>query len=92
MQLMTAQFNGKVEAASKREYGQAFIDVKENKGGLFSELPTNQQVWMSHGDLVTEVPEGFEVTATSTDCPIAAMVDTDASILWRSIPPGSSSL
>lgn len=76
MQLMTAQFNGKVEAASKREYGQAFIDVKENKTGLFSELPTNQQVWMSHGDLVTEVPEGFEVTATSTDCPIAAMADT----------------
>lgn len=76
MQLMTAQFNGKVEAASKREYGQAFIDVKENKDGLFSELPTNQQVWMSHGDLVTEVPEGFEVTATSTDCPIAAMADT----------------
>lgn len=76
MQLMTAQFNGKVEAASKREYGQAFIDVKENKAGLFSELPTNQQVWMSHGDLVTEVPEGFEVTATSTDCPIAAMADT----------------
>lgn len=75
MQLMTAQFNGKVEAASKREYGQAFIDVKENKAGLFSELPTNQQVWMSHGDLVTEVPEGFEVTATSTDCPIAAMAD-----------------
>lgn len=76
MQLMTAQFNGKVEAASKREYGQAFIDVKENKAGLFSELPTNQQVWMSHGDLVTEVPEGFEVTATSTDCPIAAIADT----------------
>lgn len=76
MQLMTAQFNGKVEAASKREYGQAFIDVKENKAGLFSELPTNQQVWMSHGDLVTEVPEGFEVTATSSDCPIAAMADT----------------
>lgn len=76
MQLMTAQFNGKVEAASKREYGQAFIDVKENKTGLFSELPTNQQVWMSHGDLVTEVPEGFEVTATSSDCPIAAMADT----------------
>ncbi|MDT2801789.1 glutamine-hydrolyzing GMP synthase [Vagococcus lutrae] len=76
MQLMTTQFNGKVEAASKREYGQAFIDVKENKAGLFSELPTNQQVWMSHGDLVAEVPEGFEVTATSTDCPIAAMADT----------------
>lgn len=76
MQLMTAQFNGKVEAASKREYGQAFIDVKENEAGLFSELPTSQQVWMSHGDLVTEVPEGFEVTATSSDCPIAAMADT----------------
>ena len=73
MQLMTAEFGGKVEAASKKEYGQAFIDIQDAKAGLFENLPARQQVWMSHGDLVTEVPVGFEITATSPDCPIAAM-------------------
>ncbi|QIL45840.1 glutamine-hydrolyzing GMP synthase [Vagococcus coleopterorum] len=73
MQLMTNEFGGKVEAASKKEYGQAFIDIQDDKAGLFAGLPARQQVWMSHGDLVTEVPAGFEITATSTDCPIAAM-------------------
>ncbi|MDF0479651.1 glutamine-hydrolyzing GMP synthase [Vagococcus sp. PNs007] len=73
MQLMTAEFGGKVEAASKKEYGQAFIDIQDAKAGLFENLPARQQVWMSHGDLVTEVPAGFEITATSPDCPIAAM-------------------
>ena len=73
MQLMTKEFGGKVEAASKKEYGQAFIELQSEKAGLFQDLPAKQQVWMSHGDLVTELPAGFEVTATSADCPIAAM-------------------
>ncbi|MGY3747602.1 glutamine-hydrolyzing GMP synthase [Vagococcus salmoninarum] len=73
MQLMTLEFGGTVEAASKKEYGQAFIDVQNTESGVFAKLPKKQQVWMSHGDLVTEVPVGFEVTATSSDCPIAAM-------------------
>lgn len=73
MQLMTAEFGGKVEAASKKEYGQSFIDIQDPEAGLFAGLPARQQVWMSHGDLVTEVPAGFEITATSADCPIAAM-------------------
>lgn len=76
MQLMTQEFGGVVEGASKKEYGQAFIDVQNTKAGLFNGLPEKQQVWMSHGDLVTKVPEGFKVTATSTDCPIAAMENT----------------
>lgn len=76
MQLMTQEFGGVVESASKKEYGQAFIDIQNTKAGLFNGLPERQQVWMSHGDLVTKVPEGFKVTATSTDCPIAAMENT----------------
>lgn len=76
MQLMTQEFGGVVEGAAKKEYGQAFIDVQNPKSGLFNGLPERQQVWMSHGDLVTKVPEGFKVTATSTDCPIAAMENT----------------
>ncbi|RST89219.1 GMP synthase (glutamine-hydrolyzing) [Vagococcus humatus] len=77
MQLMTQHFGGKVESASKREYGQAFINITSQEALLFQDLPEKQQVWMSHGDLVTEVPAGFEVVATSQDCPIAAMQQLD---------------
>ncbi|WEG73503.1 glutamine-hydrolyzing GMP synthase [Vagococcus intermedius] len=77
MQLMTDHFGGTVEAASKKEYGQAFIDIQGDDTGLFNNLPTRQQVWMSHGDLVTKVPTGFEITATSADCPIAAMANKE---------------
>ena len=74
MQLMAQIHGGKVEGAATREYGKAEINVtSDNK--LFAELPKDQVVWMSHGDHVTAVPEGFEVIATSPACPIAAMAD-----------------
>ncbi|MBC1493378.1 glutamine-hydrolyzing GMP synthase [Listeria booriae] len=74
MQLMTNHFAGKVEPAKDREYGKASINV-EKPSRLFAGLPTDQIVWMSHGDLVVAEPEGFEVTATSTSCPIAAITN-----------------
>lgn len=76
MQLMTKDLGGKVEAAQHKEYGQAFIEVAD-QARLFQGTPQQQQVWMSHGDLVTEVPQGFEVVATSPNCPIAAMQNTE---------------
>ena len=72
MQLMAHNLGGKVESAESKEYGQAFIEVSDD-AVLFRDTPKTQQVWMSHGDLVTEVPTGFEVVATSENCPIAAM-------------------
>ncbi len=72
MQLMTHHFGGKVEGASHREYGKAAINV-QNDSLMYHELPKEQVVWMSHGDLVVETPAGFEVDATSPSCPIAAM-------------------
>lgn len=72
MQLMAHHLGGKVESAESKEYGQAFIEVSDD-AVLFQNTPKTQQVWMSHGDLVTEVPAGFEVVATSENCPIAAM-------------------
>lgn len=76
MQLMAKKYGGKVEPASQREYGKATIHV-ENGGRLFDGLPEDQVVWMSHGDLVTEVPAGFTVDASSDHCPISAMSNTD---------------
>lgn len=72
MQLMTHHFGGKVEGANHREYGKAAINV-QNDSLMYHELPKEQVVWMSHGDLVVETPAGFEVDATSPSCPIAAM-------------------
>ncbi|MDQ0233454.1 GMP synthase (glutamine-hydrolyzing) [Metabacillus malikii] len=76
MQLMTHKLGGVVEAADHREYGKATIDVQKQQG-LFKDLPNQQVVWMSHGDLVKEIPEGFTVDATSTSCPYAAMSNED---------------
>ncbi len=72
MQLMTKHFNGTVEKAKNREYGKAAIKIEE-PSKLFGDLPTEQSVWMSHGDLVTAVPPGFVVNATSPACPISSM-------------------
>ena len=72
MQLMTHQLQGKVERANVREYGKANIEVK-NDCPLYQGLDKNQQVWMSHSDLVVEPPVGFEVDASTEHAPIAAM-------------------
>lgn len=74
MQLMTHTLGGKVEPADHREYGKATINVEQGSG-LFADLPKEQTVWMSHGDLVAQIPEGFEVDSTSSSCPYAAMSD-----------------
>ncbi|MEI2666786.1 glutamine-hydrolyzing GMP synthase [Rossellomorea vietnamensis] len=72
MQLMTMHFGGKVERAKHREYGKAAINI-EKQSKIFSNLPEEQVVWMSHGDLVVEAPAGFDVNATNPSCPIASM-------------------
>lgn len=74
MQLMTKHFGGKVEKAKHREYGKATITL-ENESKIFNNLPSEQVVWMSHGDLVVATPDGFTVDATSPSCPISAMSD-----------------
>ncbi|MFD1671461.1 glutamine-hydrolyzing GMP synthase [Agrilactobacillus yilanensis] len=76
MQLMCYKLpGGKVAFADNREYGKADIDVKNPESVLFKGLPTKQTVWMSHGDLVQQAPDGFEVVATSPNCPVASIAD-----------------
>ena len=76
MQLITYKLGGSVEPAKNREYGKALLEVTSDQAVLFKETPKQQTVWMSHGDLVTKVPEGFETVGTSKDCPIASIQDT----------------
>ncbi|THE11037.1 glutamine-hydrolyzing GMP synthase [Bacillus timonensis] len=79
MQLMTQHFGGRVEKAHNREYGKATINV-QNESALFSDIPSEQVVWMSHGDLVVETPAGFTVDAVSPSCPISAMSDSERNL------------
>jgi GMP synthase (glutamine-hydrolysing) len=82
MQTMAEQLGGKVESSGKREFGYAQIRARGHSQ-LFNGLQdsTNAEghglldVWMSHGDKVTELPAGFSVIASSDSCAIAAMAD-----------------
>jgi len=72
MQLMSQQLDGRVSRAEKREYGKAAVSF-EVHCQLTRGTEATQQVWMSHGNLVTELPAGFVVDASSEHAPIAAM-------------------
>ncbi|MHA8137793.1 glutamine-hydrolyzing GMP synthase [Lactobacillaceae bacterium Scapto_B20] len=77
MQLMAYTLGGGEVQSSNGQYGHADIDITEReKPTLFTGLPEKEPVWMSHGDLVTKVPNGFESVATTEECPITAMQDT----------------
>ncbi|MGQ9607994.1 MAG: glutamine-hydrolyzing GMP synthase [bacterium] len=74
MQLMAHKLNGKVEPAPSREYGLAYLFV-DKQSEIFDGIGDKFPVWMSHGDSVSVVPEGFEVLAHTETLPIAAMAD-----------------
>ncbi len=76
-QVMCVQLGGNVEAGHEREFGRALLEVQE-ESSLFDgvwEKGSCYQVWMSHGDRVTALPEGFRVIATSKGAPYAAIAD-----------------
>ncbi len=75
MQLMSLHFGGKVVPAGKREYGHATLLASGSPGPLFDEffVEGKSPVWMSHGDHVEQVPEGFEVVGFSDNAPVCAI-------------------
>ncbi|MBL3520914.1 glutamine-hydrolyzing GMP synthase [Aliarcobacter lanthieri] len=79
MQLIAQHFGGSVVPASSHEYGKAKLDfVGENP--IFKDTTNGQTVWMSHGDRVESIPQGFEKIATSENSPYAAIADTNRNI------------
>ena len=74
MQVMVQELGGAVVPAPHREFGRAALDVHAD-GVLFAGLPRQLDVWMSHGDQVERLPDGFKVLASSKSCPWAAVVD-----------------
>jgi len=74
---MVEQLGGKIEAPDHREFGRAFLDVK-TESAIFGDLwkpGDREQVWMSHGDRVIDIPEGFKVIGNSDGAPFAAIAD-----------------
>ncbi len=81
MHAMAAQLGGEVAPADHREYGYAKVTLSSEElllGGL-TDYPgeTSLDVWMSHGDRVERLPDGFEAVASTDNAPLAAMVDQD---------------
>lgn len=71
-QFLAYSLGGKVESAPSREYGRAHISVRAASDPLFEGMSHSSQVWMSHGDTITSLPEGFEVIASTEDVVNAA--------------------
>jgi len=84
MQTMAEQLGGKVESSSKREFGYAEIRARGHSK-LFNGIQDRSNdeghglldVWMSHGDKVTDLPAGFKVIGSNESCPVAAMADEE---------------
>jgi len=71
-QLMALELGGDVLPADRREYGPATIQVTQGEG-LFDGIDREQPVWMSHGDSITRLPEGFTATAQTDSTPYAGL-------------------
>ncbi len=74
-QLMAHLLSGKVEGGQKKEFGKASLLVNGAETPLFRGLQEQEPVWFSHGDAVKELPAGFEKTASTETCQIAAMAN-----------------
>ncbi len=86
MQMSHFMNGGKVSPSEKREYGRAEIEVIEDSL-LFDGLPNRQNVWMSHGDKVVELAEGFIPIARSASCEYAASADLKRNIYTLQFHP-----
>ena len=75
-QFISHTLGGKVEKADSREYGRAHLQTVDTHNALFKGFEQNSQVWMSHGDTITAIPEGFEVIASTADVKYAAYAST----------------
>jgi GMP synthase (glutamine-hydrolysing) len=71
-QLMALQAGGKVQPSKTREYGRAMLTVKDSASALLEGVASESQVWMSHSDSITDVPDQFKVIASTDDVRVAA--------------------
>jgi GMP synthase (glutamine-hydrolysing) len=66
-QYLAYSSGGKVEKGDSREYGRAHLSGINSEETIFKNIPQGSQVWMSHGDTITQLPANFKITASTTD-------------------------
>lgn len=71
-QFISHTLGGKVEKTDSREYGRAHLEMVDTTNPLFKGFDEHSQVWMSHGDTITQIPDGFEVIGSTKDVQNAA--------------------
>ena len=80
MQLITQHFGGEVIPADHHEYGKAKLHIEKEDSPIFKDVKQDSIVWMSHGDRVEKLPQGFEAIGTSENSPYAAIADENRDI------------
>ncbi len=73
MQAITKQLGGKVAPGTKREYGHAVLHISQQDSPLFEGLTESTTVWMSHGDKIEQMPQGFTALAQTENSPYAVI-------------------
>jgi len=86
MQLACQILGGRVDAAPAREYGRVKLRVTD-PGAILAHVPSETTVWMSHGDVVTQVSDRFRSLAATETCPIAAVVHQDRPVFGVQFHP-----
>jgi len=71
---------GEVRGSDAAEYGRRVVNVLDDHSPLFDDVPTETTTWMSHGDQVERLPDGFRLIGKSDTCPVAAMANDDRKI------------
>ncbi len=85
-QLMAHVMGGRVKSASTREYGRTPLSIK-NSDYLFKNVEDRTICWMSHTDYIEAPPEGFDITAVTDTCPVAAMMNTQKKLFGVQFHP-----
>ena len=88
MQYMTQVLNGVVGRAEDREYGNAMVKILDDSDLFHSfDMDKDEKVWMSHGNIIDKVPDGFETIASSSNSPVAAMADSNRKLFGVQFHP-----
>lgn len=85
-QLATKLFGGRIEKSDRREYGRSKLRIKQDDG-LFENIQTDTDVWMSHSDTITQLPETFTISAETKNIPVAAFSATQERIYGLQFHP-----
>jgi len=86
LQVLAFEMGGQVKSSPSREFGYARLKIADHDSRLFAGLPSEMDVWMSHGDHVTSVPAGFHVTAVTNDA-LNAIEDANRGIFGVQFHP-----